>query len=60
MIYEVCAKKACVPEFERLPYSSRLRCRREKVKASYRDGVLTVNLPKAEEVKPRQIKIDIL
>lgn len=32
----------------------------DKVKATYRDGVLEVRLPKAEEVKPRQIKIDIL
>lgn len=32
----------------------------DKVKASYRDGVLTVRLPKADEVKPREIKIDIL
>ena len=32
----------------------------DKVKASYRDGVLTVMLPKAEEVKPREIKIDLL
>jgi HSP20 family protein len=32
----------------------------DKVKASYRDGVLTVKLPKAEEVKPREIKIDLL
>jgi HSP20 family protein len=32
----------------------------DKVKASYRDGVLTVTLPKAEEVKPREIKIDLL
>jgi HSP20 family protein len=31
-----------------------------KVKATYRDGVLVVTLPKAEEVKPREIKIDIL
>ncbi len=29
-------------------------------KATYRDGVLAVKLPKAEEVKPRSIKIDIL
>lgn len=32
----------------------------DKVKATYRDGVLTVTLPKAEEVKPREIKIDLL
>jgi HSP20 family protein len=31
----------------------------DKVKASYRDGVLQIRLPKAEEVKPREIKIDI-
>ncbi len=31
-----------------------------KVKASYRDGVLTVTLPKAEEIKPREIKIEVM
>ena len=31
----------------------------ERVKATYRDGVLEVKLPKAEEVKPKAIKIDI-
>ena len=31
----------------------------DKVKATYRDGVLEVKLPKAEEVKPKAIKIDI-
>jgi HSP20 family protein len=31
-----------------------------KVKATYRDGVLEVRLPKAEEVKPKEIKIEIL
>ena len=30
----------------------------DKVKASYRDGVLTIRLPKIEEIKPREIKID--
>ena len=28
-----------------------------KVNASYRDGILTVTLPKAEEVKPKQIQV---
>jgi HSP20 family protein len=32
---------------------------RENIKASYKDGVLKVVLPKREEVKPKQIKIDI-
>jgi HSP20 family protein len=32
----------------------------DKVKATYRDGVLEVRLAKADEVKPRQIKIDLL
>ena len=29
-----------------------------QVKATFRDGVLTVKLPKAEEVKPKEIKIE--
>ena len=32
----------------------------DKVKASYRDGVLEVKLPKAEEVKPKEIKIELV
>ena len=32
----------------------------DKVKATYRDGVLEVRLPKAEEVKPKAIKVDIV
>jgi HSP20 family protein len=31
----------------------------EKVQATYRDGMLEVKLPKAEEVKPREIKINV-
>jgi HSP20 family protein len=31
----------------------------EKVRASYRDGVLDIRLPKVEEVKPREIKIEV-
>jgi HSP20 family protein len=29
----------------------------DKVQATYRDGILTVTLPKAEEAKPKQIKV---
>jgi HSP20 family protein len=45
-------------KFERnltLPYPVQT----DKVKATYRDGVLTITLPKAEELKPRAIKIDV-
>jgi HSP20 family protein len=29
----------------------------DKVKADYKDGILTVHIPKAEEAKPKKIKI---
>jgi HSP20 family protein len=29
----------------------------DKVKAAYKDGILTVTLPKAEEAKPKQIAV---
>ncbi|CAN5484240.1 Hsp20/alpha crystallin family protein [soil metagenome] len=31
----------------------------KKVSATYKDGVLTVTLPKAEEVKPKQIQVNV-
>jgi HSP20 family protein len=37
-----------------LPYS----VDQEKVSASYKDGILTITLPKAEEAKPRQISVE--
>jgi len=36
-----------------LPYS----VDQEKISATYIDGILTIKLPKAEEAKPRQIKV---
>jgi HSP20 family protein len=45
-------------QFERLVQLP-MAVQADKVKASYRDGVLEVTLPKAEELKPREIKIDI-
>ena len=30
-----------------------------KVNASYQDGILTVTLPKAEDVKPKQIQVNV-
>jgi HSP20 family protein len=31
----------------------------EKVKAEYKDGILTVTLPKTEEAKPKQIDVNV-
>jgi len=31
----------------------------KKVKASYKDGILELTLPKAEEVKPKKISVDV-
>jgi HSP20 family protein len=31
----------------------------EKVKAQYKDGILTVTLPKAEEAKPKHIDVNV-
>ncbi|HTR42437.1 MAG TPA: Hsp20/alpha crystallin family protein [Pseudomonadales bacterium] len=30
-----------------------------QVKAEYKDGILTVTLPKSEEAKPKQIQVDV-
>ena len=32
----------------------------DKVKAAYRDGLLEITLPKTEDIKPKEIKVDIL
>lgn len=32
----------------------------DKVKAAYRNGVLEVHLPKAETVKPKEVKIQVM
>ena len=32
---------------------------RNKIEANYKDGVLTVSVPKAEEAKPKQIEIKV-
>jgi HSP20 family protein len=31
----------------------------EKVKARFKDGILEISIPKAEEARPKQIKVDV-
>lgn len=31
----------------------------DKIRATFKDGVLEVTMPKAEEAKPKQVKIDV-
>jgi len=31
----------------------------EAIKADYKDGVLTLSIPKREEAKPKQIKVNV-
>jgi HSP20 family protein len=31
----------------------------DEIKANYRNGVLTINLPKTEEAKPKQIQVEV-
>ncbi|MGH7910071.1 MAG: Hsp20/alpha crystallin family protein, partial [Thermodesulfobacteriota bacterium] len=31
----------------------------EKIKAKYKEGVLEVTIPKKEEAKPKQIKVEL-
>ena len=45
-------------QFERL-IQLPMAVQADKVRAAYRDGMLEITLPKAEELKPREIKIDI-
>ena len=33
--------------------------RQDGIKATYRDGILEIHVPKAEEAKPRQIEVSI-
>ena len=46
-------------QFERLVQLP-MAVQADKVKATYREGVLQITLPKAEELKSREVKIDIL
>lgn len=55
---EVCRSERFLGRFQRtiaLPGSVQA----DKVTASYKDGILTVTLPKTEESKPRQIEVKV-
>jgi HSP20 family protein len=55
---EVHRSERCYGKFQRvltLPASVPA----DQVKAAYKDGILTVTLPKAEEVKPKQIDVSV-
>lgn len=55
---EVCRSERFLGRFQRtiaLPASVQA----DKVSASYKDGILTVTLPKTEESKPRQIEVKV-
>lgn len=49
------------PEYERISYYREFRLgddiQKERIDASYRDGVLRIALPKTEDAKPKWIKV---
>lgn len=44
--------------FER-SFSLPVAVRPDKVKAAYKDGILTITLPKSEEAKPKEISVSV-
>jgi len=55
---EVCRSERYVGRFHRtLTLPTQVEA--DKVKASYKDGILTIVLPKAEEAKPKQIEVSV-
>ena len=40
-------------------FSLPVNVKQDQVKAKFRDGVLEVTLPKAEEAKPKQVKVEV-
>ena len=40
-------------------FSLPVSVKQDQVKAKFRDGVLEVTLPKAEEAKPKQVKVEV-
>ena len=51
-------KERCAGKFERA-FTLPDAINPEKIKANFKDGVLKVEIPKPEEKKPRQIKINV-
>jgi HSP20 family protein len=55
---EVHRQERCYGKFQRI-LSLPTPVTADQIKAQYKDGVLTVTLPKAEEAKPKQIDISV-
>jgi len=55
---EACRSERFLGRFHR-PLSLPSAVVAEKAKASYKEGILTVVLPKAEEAKPKQIEVNV-
>src|SRR3979411_967026 len=56
---EPAARAARVPGKFRRSVTLPTRVDANKVNATYKDGILTVTLPKAEEAKPKQIQVNV-
>jgi len=55
---EVCRAERFLGRFQRT-FTLPTTVNADKVKASYKDGILTVVLPKAETAKPKQIEVTV-
>jgi HSP20 family protein len=48
----------CYGKFER-SFNLPSKVKSEDIKANYRDGILEIDIPKSEEVKPREVEIKV-
>jgi len=55
---EVHRQERCYGKFER-DLSLPAAVAADKVKAAYKDGILTISLPKTEEARPKQIDVSV-
>ena len=55
---QVFRSERCQGKFQRT-FTLPMQIAADKVQASYKDGILSVTLPKAEEAKPKQISVNV-